>query len=73
MKCHVCSSTIIQTRSDMPFKFDQTRIVIIRDLPVHQCSQCGEHAFEDKIMQRIESTLAKSDRGAELEVVRFAA
>ncbi len=73
MKCHVCTGSMTETRSDMPFKLDKTRIVIIRDLPVHQCNQCGEHAFEDSVMQRIEAALAKVDRGAELEVVRFAA
>jgi YgiT-type zinc finger domain-containing protein len=73
MKCHVCGGSMRPTRSDMPFKLDQTRIVIIRDLPVHQCSQCGEHAFDDVVMVRVEETLTKVDRGAELEVVRFAA
>ena len=73
MRCHVCGGSMSQTRSDMPFKLDQTRIVIIRELPVHQCTQCGEHLFEDAVMQKIEAALAKADRGAELEVVRFAA
>lgn len=73
MKCHVCGGEMAPTRSDMPFKLDQTRIVIIRDLPVLNCGQCGEHAFEDPVMQKIEATLARADRGAELEVVRFAA
>ena len=72
MKCHVCGGEMTPTCSDMPFKLDQTRIVIIRDLPLHQCMQCGEHLFEDAIMRKIETTLAKVDRGAELEVVRFA-
>ena len=73
MKCHVCGGTMTPVRSDMPFKLDQTRIVIIRDLPVFQCSQCDEHLFEDAVMQKIEATLKKADSGAELEVVRYAA
>ena len=73
MKCHVCGGHMTPTRSDMPFKLDQTRIVIIRDLPLLHCQQCGEHAFEDAVMKKIEVTLASVDRGAELEVVRYAA
>ena len=60
-------------RSDMPFKLEPTRIVIIKDLPVLQCEECGEHAFEDAVMAKIEAVLAKVDQGAELEIVRFAA
>ena len=73
MKCHVCGSHMSHAHSDMPFKLDRTRIVIIRELPVLHCAQCGEHAFEDAVMQKIETTLANVDRGAELEIVRFAA
>ena len=73
MRCHVCGGIMRETRSDMPFKLDQKRIVIIKDLPVLQCGECGEHAFSDHVMAKIEETLAKSDSGAELEVVGYAA
>lgn len=73
MRCHVCGGEMHETRSDMPFKLDRTRIVIIKDLPVLQCAECGEHAFSDPVMAKIEATLANSYSGAELEVVRYAA
>ena len=59
--------------SDMPFKLAATRIVIIKELPVLRCEECGQHAFTDAVMERIEATLAKVGHGAELEIVRFAA
>jgi YgiT-type zinc finger domain-containing protein len=73
MKCHCCGGQMQDGHSDMPFKLDRTRIVIIKELPVLQCDECGEHAFTDAVMQSIEATLAKVDQGAELEIVRFAA
>ena len=73
MTCHVCGGEMREARSDMPFKLDRSRIVIIKDLPVLQCAECGEHAFTDPVMVKVEETLAKSDSGAELEVVQFAA
>ena len=73
MKCHVCGGHMHETRSDMPFKLDQTRIVIIKDLPVLQCGECGEHAFTDAVMEKIEAHLGATDDCAELEVVRYAA
>jgi YgiT-type zinc finger domain-containing protein len=73
MRCHACGGRMTETRSNMPFKLAPTRIVIIKDLPVHQCEECGEHAFSDPIMAKIEAALAKVDSGAELEIVRIAA
>lgn len=73
MKCHVCGGQMHDGRSDMPFKLDEKRIVIIKDLPVFQCGECGEHAFADAVMGRIEQVLAGTDRSAELEIVRYAA
>ena len=73
MCCHVCGSDMHATTSDMPFKLDQKRIVIIRDLPVYQCEICGEHVYTDAVMAKIETALSKVEPTAELEIVRFAA
>lgn len=73
MRCHVCGGRMKETVSDMPFKLDRTRIVIMRDLPVLQCGECGEHAFRDDVMARVDEALKKVDRTAELEIVRYAA
>ena len=60
-------------RSDMPFKLDDRRMVIIRKLPILQCGECGEYLLEDKTMMQVEKQLAASDTTAELEIIRFAA
>lgn len=73
MKCHVCGGQMQEMHSDMPFKLDRTRIVIIKELPVLQCGECGEHAFTDTVMAKIDSALEKVDSEAELEIVRYAA
>ena len=59
--------------SDMPFKLDDKRMVIIKELPVLQCGECGEYLLEDKIMAQVEKTLDSVDASAELEIVSFAA
>ena len=51
MRCHACGGLMHETRSDMPFKLDRSRIVIIKDLPMLQCDECGEHAFSDPVME----------------------
>lgn len=73
MKCHVCGGEMSESHSDMPFKLAPTRTVIIKDLPVLLCSECGEYTFTDKVMAKVEEALAKVNSSAELEIVRFAA
>jgi YgiT-type zinc finger domain-containing protein len=73
MRCHACGGHMQEQRSDMPFKLGPRRIVIIKDLPVLLCEECGEHAFADAVMERIEAALEKVNESAELEIVHIAA
>ena len=73
MKCHVCRSEMVLMTTDLPFKLSDTTIVIVKDLPVLQCSGCSEFALEDPVMRRVEEILNDADGRAELEVIRFAA
>ncbi len=73
MTCHVCGSPMTSRVTDLPFKRDEHCIVIVKDLPVLQCGNCGEYVLEDATMEWIEDTLEKIDPAAELEIVRYAA
>ena len=73
MKCHVCGSQMQDLVTDIPFKKKVHCIVVIKDLPVHQCGPCGEYLIDDDVMIWIESALAKVDPSTELEIVRYAA
>ncbi len=73
MKCHVCGSNLVPTVTDLPFKLNETTIVIVKALPVLQCERCSEYALEDPVMERVDVILERSDPRAELEIVRYAA
>lgn len=73
MNCHVCGTEIEKRCTDLPFKKGDNCIVIIKNLPVLQCGNCGEYLIEDDIMEWVESTLNKVSPSAELEIVRYAA
>lgn len=73
MNCHVCGAEMFNITTDLPFKTGNRSIVIIKDLPVIQCGNCGEYLIEDKVMERIESILSMIDIHTELEIVRYAA
>ncbi len=73
MNCHVCGAEMIHLATDLPFKTGNRSIVIIKDLPVIQCANCGEYLIEDSVMERIELILSMIDSHTELEIVRYAA
>jgi YgiT-type zinc finger domain-containing protein len=73
MKCHVCGSNMKPLTTDLPFKVDDTTIVIIKSLPVLQCENCSEYLLDDSVMKRTEEILDKVDSSAELEIIRYAA
>lgn len=73
MKCRVCGSMLQRVMTDLPFKVHDRSIVIFKELPVLQCQNCAEYLIEDPVMGRVEEHLSTVDRGAELEIIRFAA
>ena len=73
MRCRVCGGLLEARVTDLPFRVGDTLIVIVRSLPVFQCRQCGETELDATAMARVDDLLARADRSAELEVVRYAA
>lgn len=72
MKCHVCGSDMASVVTDMPFKVSNTSIVIVRQMPVDECGNCGQYLIDDPVMERVGSILEKADAAAELEIVQYA-
>lgn len=73
MKCAVCGGDLRSVTTDLPFKVSDSSIVILKSLPVIQCTRCPEYLIEDHILRRIDEILSNVKGGTELEVVRFAA
>jgi YgiT-type zinc finger domain-containing protein len=73
MKCRVCGSALASTTTDLPFKVTERTIVILKNLPVAECSRCSEYLIEDSMFAKVEELLAKVDTSVELEIIAFAA
>jgi YgiT-type zinc finger domain-containing protein len=73
MNCHVCGGPLDPVETDMPFKLDAKRIVILKALPVLQCRSCGGYLIDDPVMARVDAMLAEADARAELEIMAYAA
>jgi YgiT-type zinc finger domain-containing protein len=73
MKCHVCGAALEHQTTSLPFKRDENCIVIVRSLPVLQCSNCSEYILDDTVMEWVENVLTSVDPSAELEIISYAA
>jgi YgiT-type zinc finger domain-containing protein len=73
MKCTVCGSKMQARTSDLPFKTAERTIVILKDLPVIQCDNCGHYLIEDAVLERVDAILAEVDAATEVEIIHFAA
>ena len=73
MKCAVCGAQLQSIYSDLPFKVSEQTIVILKHLPALHCENCAQYLIEDPVLSRVDEMLARVDRSAELEIIRYAA
>jgi YgiT-type zinc finger domain-containing protein len=73
MKCHRCGAEMKHVNTDLPFKVRENSIVIIKNLPVWQCSNCSEYLLEDGVLAKVDILLGRVDSSAEIEILSFAA
>ena len=73
MKCHVCGSELQATTTDLPFKANETSIVIMKNLPLYQCESSSEYLLDDPVLKRVEEIIKNVDNAAELDVIKYAA
>ena len=73
MKCHVCGSRMQSINTDLPFKVNDTTIIIMKDLPVIQCNGCSEYLLDDPVLKRVEAIIENAETEAELKIIRYAA
>jgi len=73
MKCDVCGSALKAITTDLPFKVREPGIVIVKGLPVLQCTSCPQYLLEDAVLAHVDEILGHVDVGTELEIIRYAA
>ena len=73
MKCQVCGSKMQAITTDLPFKANNSTIVIMKALPVYQCVNCSEYLLDDNVLVKVEKIIENVDDASELEVIKYAA
>ena len=73
MQCHVCGAKMEAVVTTLPFKVHDRTIIIVKGVPVQQCTNCSEYLLEDAVMAQVDRILTQAHAAAELEVIEFAA
>ena len=53
MRCIVCKGILEDKTTTFTLALDD-RIVVIKDVPSHVCSQCGETSYDDIVFRQLE-------------------
>ena len=67
MTCFLCKGTVQEGYSTFTNDMDGC-IVIIKNVPSHVCSQCGEVSYSDKVAQRLEQIVQSLSKSASAEI-----
>lgn len=73
MRCHVCGGQMKKIQTDLPFKLDDHKILVMKSVPVEQCNSCGDFLISDHVMEVLENIFESTDKAVEIEVRRYAA
>ena len=75
MKCHRCGSEQINScKSDLPFKLDTHRVLIVKNVPCNICNSCGETMLSDAVLASIDKIIEQvRSTPSELDVIPYAA
>ena len=60
-------------KTDLSFKVQESGIVVLKGLPVLQCTNCPQYLLEDDVLARVDQILGQVDARIELEIIRYAA
>lgn len=66
-KCDFCSGNVVTKKLTVDFHY-KGRLVIIEDVPVKVCSECGEKYYDAPIWDQLEK-IAKSKTNVKKEIL----
>ena len=60
LECEYCGGTIQPKKVTVEHWYDE-KLVIIRDVPVEVCKECGERYYEGATLERLDTIAQKSE------------
>jgi len=71
MRCVFCKGTLEEKPSAFTVELGE-RIVVVKNVPSHVCSQCGEVSFSDNVYRELEKVVEQfHDTITEVAIVNY--
>jgi len=58
MRCGTCNYPSLETTTTTVEEWDGDELIVIRDVPIEKCPQCGEEYFEPAVLRKLEALIA---------------
>ena len=58
MRCGTCNYPSLEAATTTVEEWDGEELIVIRDVPVEKCPQCGEEYFAPAVLRELETLLA---------------
>ena len=73
MICIFCKGSIVDSTTTFTVNLGKM-IVIIKNVPCHKCTQCGEESFSFKVTERLEKIIDSLEESlTEVAIVNYSA
>ncbi len=59
MRCGMCNYPSLETTTTTVEEWDGDELIVIRNVPVEKCPQCGEEYFEPAVLRELETLIAQ--------------
>lgn len=59
MRCGTCNYAQVKMTTTTIEEWDGNELVVIEDVPVERCPQCGEEYFAPQVLRELESLMAQ--------------
>jgi len=60
MKCLYCKSNLKESKTALTFQMENDRIIVVKDVPVLICEECGEESIDIKESKIVEQLVHKA-------------
>lgn len=57
MRCGICNYTPLEITTTIIEAWDGDELVVIEDVPVEKCPQCGEEYFTPEVLEELEALI----------------
>ncbi|MBE7528840.1 MAG: type II toxin-antitoxin system MqsA family antitoxin [Chloroflexi bacterium] len=59
MRCGICNYTPLELTTTTMEEWDGDELVVIEEVPVEKCPQCGEEYFKPEVLEELEALIER--------------